>query len=378
MPVSARIREQAAVAVRRGHPWIYRDQVVGTVKAASGDGVTVMDDANSIVCLGMWNGSSPIAIRVWTDGKPLDDVLGERIDRALARRTFDEKTTAFRCLNGEGDRTPGFVVDRYAHVAVMRTDGDGAGVRRSWMARAIFPKLGVRTLVHRDHETGALEHLEGDPAPSSIDVFEHGVPMRVDLAHGQKTGAFLDQRENRRRVGALAHGRRVLNLFSYAGGFSVHAALGGASHTTSVDIAMHAHKTAQDSFKLAGIDPSKHAFVTADAFQFLERAKERGETWDLVVSDPPSFAPSEEKKARAISAYKKLHRACAGVLAKNGIFCASSCSSHVTDRDFLTTLTDDAIGRADLSVTEIHGQPSDHPVLAGWPEGRYLKFVILR
>jgi 23S rRNA (cytosine1962-C5)-methyltransferase len=208
-------------------------------------------------------------------------------------------------------------------------------------------------------------------------VRENGVVMVVDLLRGQKTGAFLDQRDNRRRVRELARGRRVLNLFSYAGGFSTAAVLGGATHVTSVDLAQAAHATAQASMRANGIDPSAHAFVTADAFVFLETAHKKGQRWDLVVSDPPSFAPNEKSRPRALTAYRRLHGACAAVLGPRGILCASSCSSHVSAEDFATTLDDAATGRSDLSLVEMHGPPWDHPTLPAWPEGRYLKFAVL-
>jgi 23S rRNA (cytosine1962-C5)-methyltransferase len=168
-----------------------------------------------------------------------------------------------------------------------------------------------------------------------------------------------------------------LNLFSYAGGFSLHAALGGAVHVTSVDIAAAAHGTAQESFRRAGVDPSKHAFVAADAFTFLETARKSGHRWDLVISDPPSFAPNEKSVPRALAAYRNLHRACAAVLAPGGLFCASSCSSHVPAQAFVGTLDDGALARQDLRLLELFGSPADHPSLPCWAEGRYLKFALL-
>jgi 23S rRNA (cytosine1962-C5)-methyltransferase len=223
-------------------------------------------------------------------------------------------------------------------------------------------------------------HLLGEPMPDTIEVTEHGVPFVVDLARGQKTGAFLDQRENRRRVGEIVQRRgakRVLNLFSYAGGFSLRAALGGAEKVTSVDIAAGAHATAQASFRRAGVDPRAHEFVTADAFAFLAEAKRAEKTWDVVVSDPPSFAPSEKALARATQAYRALHRACAEVLAPGGVFCAASCSSHVDAVTFAATLDDAALGRGDLRLLSMHGPGEDHPTLPAWPEGRYLKFAVM-
>jgi 23S rRNA (cytosine1962-C5)-methyltransferase len=286
-------------------------------------------------------------------------------------------------VNGEGDRMPGFVVDRYGSVAVARVDGDAAAARLADFARAIGPELetlGVSTLVHRSGgkgETPRLDVLRGPPPPDTIAVREHGVPFVVDLVRGQKTGAFLDQRDNRMRVGELARGRRVLNLFSYAGGFSVHAARGGATHVTSVDVAAAAHATAQATFRAAGVDPSLHAFATADVGAFLDAARARGERWDLVISDPPSFAPSEKARPRGLAAYRALHAACAKVLAPGGVFCAASCSSHVDAAAFVATLGDDVLGDSGLSLIELRGPGPDHPTLPAFPEGRYLKFAVL-
>lgn len=374
-----RVTPQAAAAVRHGHPWVYREQIDQGSSAKSGDWVKVEHD-RTLLGVGLYDAASPLAVRMWTREDALPSP-GRLVDRALAWRDtlFSETTNAFRCIHGEGDRMPGFVVDRYGDVVVLRPDGDGARARIDWMLAELWPRLksrGAVSLVLRDPDHGARV-LEGPEPTGSIEVREHDVPMLVDVMKGQKTGAFLDQRENRRRVGTLARGRRVLNLFSYAGGFSLHAVLGGATHTTSVDSAMAAHKSAQDSFRLAGIDPAPHTFACADAFAFLDEAKKSGKKWDLVISDPPSFAPKESAKARALTAYRKLHRACADVLASGGIFCAASCSSHVTERDFVVTLDDSALGRSDLSLREVHGPPADHPSLPGWPEGRYLKFAVL-
>ncbi len=336
---------------------------------------------------------SPIAARLWTHGPsvdlPLDEaLLRSRIAAAFAvrDRLVDARTTAYRWLHGEGDRTPGVVVDRYGEVAVLRLDGEAIASWTDRVADAVFELAsarGVRSLLLRATAKGTEARvdktalLRGEPAPPRITVQEHGVPFVVDLARGQKTGAFLDQRENRRRVGALASGRRVLNLVSYAGGFSLHAALGGASRCTSVDVAAGAHATAQASFRAAGVDPDAHDFVTADVFQFLERAAARGDRWDLVISDPPNMAPSAATRGRALAAYRRLHGACAAVLAPSGILCAASCSSHVGLEDFLSTLDDEALGRDDLRVLEIAGAGPDHPVLPAFPEGRYLEFCVL-
>jgi 23S rRNA (cytosine1962-C5)-methyltransferase len=355
---------------------------------ASGEVVQVVAPGGLAVGQGLCDPGSPIAVRVWTRGREALDtsVFQRRIEAAVALRSSlfaDGTTDAYRVLHGEGDRTPGFVLDRYGKVAVLRTDGEAAGARAGEIGRIAgraLEALGVVSVVHRSGARGQTPHLEpvvGPAPPETVHVREHGVTFVVDLAHGQKTGAFLDQRENRRRVGGLAHGRRVLNLFSYAGGFSLHAALGGATRVTSVDVAAAAHATAQASFLASGVDPRKHAFVTADVQTFLGGAAARGEQWDLVVSDPPSFAPNEKSLARGLASYRALHRGCATVLAPGGVLCAASCSSHVTESEFLKTLDDEALGRSDLRVLETFGAGPDHPTLPAFPEGRYLKFVIL-
>jgi len=359
----------------------------GLAGAEAGEEVQVVAGATA-VGRGYADPASPIAVRLWTRGRdPVDRGLWRaRAARACTLRAMlfaHTRTDAFRVVHGEGDRMPGLVVDRYGPVAVVRTDGDAARAHVENLAEAIWPALtswGVSTLVHRIGSKGevpTLAVLRGEAPPGTVRVEEHGVPFVVDLAKGQKTGAFLDQRDNRRLVGELARGRRVLNLFSYAGGFSLHAALGGATRVVSVDVAAAAHATAQASFRAAAVDPAGHAFVTADVGAFLDGARARGETWDLIVSDPPSFAPSDKAVARALSAYRSLHRACAAVLAPEGILCASSCSSHVDAPSFLGTLDDAALDGRALSVLELRGAGADHPTLAGFPEGRYLKFVVL-
>ncbi|MET0594152.1 MAG: class I SAM-dependent rRNA methyltransferase [Polyangiaceae bacterium] len=387
----AQVNAGAASAVGRGHPWIWRDAVVRPPAGAkTGDPVSVQDSSGRIIAMGLWDATSPLAIRVYAQGEKRNfdgAMLVASVARALARRDRwkdDRDTTAYRLCHGEGDRVPGVVIDRYAETAVLRLDGDAISVWTTELTDGLWPlleSLGIRSFALRAPRGAEgedkLRPIAGAPPPDKVTVRENGIAMVVDLARGQKTGAFLDQRDNRRRVRDLSRGRRVLNLFSYAGGFSTAAALGGATHVTSVDIAQAAHATAQESMRANDIDPSAHSFVTADAFAFLESAHKKGQRWDVVISDPPSFAPNEKSRPRALTAYRKLHRACAAVLTDGGIFCASSCSSHVSAEEFATTLDDGAVGRSDLSLVEMHGAPWDHPTTPAFPEGRYLKFFVL-
>ena len=388
-------------AVRRGHPWIFRSAVISPIGGEARI-VPLLSEREERLGCGVLDPASPIALRVWGVGPEakLDAAaFTERLERAIALRKelfTGGTTTAYRLLNGEGDRTPGFVIDRYGEVAVLRIDGEAARHVSSLLLRdleSVLRRHGITTLLERSSQRNT-ERAAGEEkqksvevrfgeAQTTLEVREHGVPFVVDVMHGQKTGAFLDQRENRRRIGELVARRkaaglgvRVLNLFSYTGGFSQRAALAGGT-VTSVDVAMKAHATAQTSFKLAGLDPRGHSFVTADAFAWLGEAKKKGHQWDVVISDPPSFAPNERSKPNAITAYRALHRACAEVLAPGGTFAAASCSSHVSAEDFLGTLDDLALGRSDLRLVELFGPPADHPTLPSFPEGRYLKLALL-
>jgi 23S rRNA (cytosine1962-C5)-methyltransferase len=378
----------AALAVRRGHPWVFRDALARPpVGLPSGATVELGDPQGAFLGRGLWDAASPIAVRVFDRARGPElsaGVLGARAVSAIARRDgrFDEETTAYRLCNGEGDRVPGLVIDRYDHVAVVRLDTEAWAPHLDGLIAALRSPLaarGVRSIALRvAGEDKRLRRLEGPEPPDRLLVRERGMAMEVDLGHGQKTGAFLDQRENRARVRGLSRGRGpVLNLFSYAGGFSIASALGGAARVTSVDVAAAAHATAQRTFRANGVDPALHAFVSADVFAFLDQARARGERFDMVISDPPSFAPSERARPRALAAYRRLHTAAAGVLAGGGILCASSCSSHVDIEAFLATLDDTALGRSDLHLREVHGQPEDHPTLPSWREGRYLKLAVL-
>lgn len=350
--------------------------------------MSLADDEDKPLGIGMFDASSPIAARVFAQHGPLDErALLSRLEQAFRRRDafIRSDTTAYRLCNGEGDHVPGMVIDRYGHVAIVRLDGEHL---LSWMdaltplvARALAAR-GVRSVALRlgRDEPGdkRTRTLAGEAPPDRLVVHEYGMAMEVDLAHGQKTGAFLDQRDNRAFIRSLAKGRsKVLNLYSFAGGFSVAAALGGAKHVTSVDIASGAHASAQRSFRENGLDPAAHAFITADAFAFLEGAAKRNDRFDLIVSDPPSFAPNEKTKPRALGAYRKLHGALARVLAPGGVLCAASCSSHVSTEEFVATLDEATLGRDDLSLVTMHGHAPDHPTLPAWSEGRYLKMVVL-
>ena len=210
-------------------------------------------------------------------------------------------------------------------------------------------------------------------------IEEHGLRYEVDFEAGQKTGLFLDHRENRRYLRQLAAGKSVLNLFAYTGAFSVSCAAGGASHVTSVDIAAPAIEAAGRNMAHNALPASVHEGVAADVFEFLEEAKQRGRRWDLVIADPPSFASSRAELFGALRAYKKLHTAALSVLTPGGLYAGASCTAQVSPDAFRQTLAEGA-ARAQQRLTVVHeaSHATDHPYAAGHLEGRYLKFVLSR
>jgi 23S rRNA (cytosine1962-C5)-methyltransferase len=397
------LRKNLGRAVRRGHPWIYRDAVTAPAGLPDGALVFVVDAERRAVARGFWDARSPIAVRVVATageadtagpgaGSGLDALVDARLGAALERRlAFIDRaaTDAFRWIHGEADRLPGIHVDLYGAAAVVRADGAGArAFYRDLPARLAAAAAARGLALAAVVERGPRDQPDGDGGAATtwgalpegeLEVRENGVRFGVDLAHGQKGGLFLDQRDNRALVRTLAAGRRVLNLFGYTGGFSVYAALGGAALTTTVDVAAPAIAAARRNFERNGLGDLLSAAAqlhAEDAFAFLERAAAEGARWDLVISDPPSFAPSEQAVPAALRAYARLHRLCAAVTAPGGLFCAASCSSHVRAEAFLETVAAGAraAGRA-FSLVGLRGAAACHPSLAAFPEGDYLKFA---
>ncbi len=222
--------------------------------------------------------------------------------------------------------------------------------------------------------------LWGAEPPDRIAVVEHGITLLVDVRRGQKTGTFLDQRENRRRVRELASGRQsALNLFSYTGGFSLAAALGGVPQVTSVDRDGDAIELARACFRANGLDPADHLFLAEDAFDVLARLKREGRRFDLVVCDPPAFAKSQKAVEAALAGYASLNRAALAVLAPGGLLVTASCSARVSADAFFDAVKEAAMkARVDLQLVEERHQPPDHPVSPQFKEGRYLKCFVYR
>jgi 23S rRNA (cytosine1962-C5)-methyltransferase len=262
----------------------------------------------------------------------------------------------------------------------MQFDGDGpAGFYHPPGIAAWLTETLSLQGVYLSGRSQSSEWLSGQWSGEAVPFLENGVHFTADLIAGQKTGFFLDQRENRAQIRRVAAGRRVLNLFGYTGGFSVYAGLGGAEAVTTVDLAAPALQLAESHWRLNGLEPGRHQVVVADAFTFLAEAAAAQRTWDLVILDPPSFAPSAKAVPKAKAAYQKLIAAGATVTAPQGLLAAASCSSHIDLPAFLT-LCEEAVSQANRRATilAINGQPPDHPAPLALPEFRYLKFVLMQ
>jgi 23S rRNA (cytosine1962-C5)-methyltransferase len=369
-------------AIKSGHPWVYRD-ALRPFRAPPGEVVTVRDAKKAFVARGIAE-EGPIAVRVWTTAnEPIDEAFVRRrvaAAVALRRQVTPADTDAVRLLNGEGDRLGGVHCDRYGRHALLRFDGAGAVVWREAVLAALLAEVealdGVAMKTGRRGET-TVEAIAGTLPDGPIEVREHGMRLLVDLQRGQKTGLFLDHRDSRRLVRQLARGLRVMNLYGYTGGFSIAAGLGGAAKVRTVDVAGPALALAERGWALNGLGPSLHETVKADVPKLLE--SEAPGAWDLIVSDPPSFAPKESAVPAALESYRALHRRALELLGDGGLLLAASCSSHVGREAFETTVIEGASqARVVLQILGRWGADLDHPRMATFPESDYLKVLLCR
>jgi len=388
-PIKLRLARDLVRVIKRGHPWVFAEALRSRPDASVGIQAILLDNKKGReIARGMYDPHSPLAFRVCTvdPTEKLDDSWAKkRLERALSlrRSLFDEQTTGFRLFNGEGDGLPGLICDVYGNVAVIQLDGAGPrnfwnfkGIAQ-WVAQALA--LDCVYLKGRSRQEDYSQVLVGEMPNTMIPFLENGVRFTVDVLHGQKTGFFLDQRENRQHIKTIAAGRHVLNLFGYTGGFSIYAGLGGANHVTTVDTALPALEVAEQHWQLNNLPTANHKTVPVDAFEFLDGAIQAKNVWDLVIVDPPSFASSSNAVEKALAAYQKLIAAAASVTVLDGLLAAASCSSHVDLPMFLTACqTGISKARRRATLLRVTGQPPDHPTPLPFSEFRYLKFVLMR
>jgi 23S rRNA (cytosine1962-C5)-methyltransferase len=397
MKVDAELRLQKDLArhLRAGHPWVFRKAVERAPKGLPAGAIVDVVDEERFVARGYFDPHSAISVRILTrePAEAIDAAFWRRrVARALALRAeLVSGTDGFRMVHGESDGLPGVVADRYGRFAVLKLYSAGLVPHRGEIVEALRAEAGELSGVYGrdevprddDEEEGgapAGRVLWGAEPPERIAIDEHGMKLLVDVRRGQKTGHFLDQRENRRMVRDLARGRpEALNLFGYTGGFSVAAALGGARHVATVDVDRDALALARENFRANGLDPADHAFAAEDAFEMLARFKREGRRFDLVVCDPPAFAKSQRAVDAAVAGYASLNRAALAVLAPGGLLVTASCSARVSAEQFADAVKEAAFkSRVELQLVGETRQPADHPVSLQFREGRYLKCLVLR
>lgn len=367
-------------ALQLGHPWVYRDHIQRSFRAATGAWVRVV--CGRFEAYGLWDNDGPIAVRLFSQKQAPDLAwFTQRLRSAYELRTSiregQPETNAYRMLFGEGDGVPGLVIDRYADFSVVLTYASSLGRLVPWVREALEQVAPGRGVVHK--RGAELTLLSGEHPPERLEVVENGLRFQVAIGVGQKSGLFLDHRENRAHAETLACGKRVLNLFSYSGGFSLYAGRGGASQVTSVDVSQGALDDARANFALNGFRPEDHEFVAQDVFDYLELTARQGRRFDLVICDPPSFAKSRDQLKKALRAYERVNRLALKVIAPHGVLASASCTSQVSAEAFRGVLAE-AASRARVRLQMIHeaGHAVDHPVQAQHIEGRYLKYVVSR
>ncbi len=381
-------------AVKQGHPWLFESGIrKQSGNGRSGDLSIIFDRKNRFLAVGLYDPHSPIRVRILHKGKSatIDTAWFEaKMQTAVSLRAplHQTQTSAYRLIHGPNDGFPGLVIDKYDQTMVLKLytaiwlphlHAVLTALHKYTQPERIVLRLS-RAVQQQTDELGGLQDgmlLAGEPLQNnSVQFQENGLHFVADLIDGQKTGFFLDQRDNRARVEKLAQGRTVLNVFAYTGGFSLYAARGGATRVVSLDLSRPALETAAQNFQLnrtnAAIAAATHEQLVGDAFQELAALQDRGQKFDMVIIDPPSFAHNQAQVERALSAYGRLVRLGLQVLERRGILVMASCSSRISADDFFRKVNEAARrGKRPLIEIERTGHAIDHPV--SFKESAYLK-----
>ncbi|MGQ0569909.1 MAG: class I SAM-dependent rRNA methyltransferase [Armatimonadota bacterium] len=384
-----RLRRHRETRVETGHLWVYEGEIEAVDGApAVGDIVDVGDHRGRFLGRGYINPQSKIRVRILTrQDEPVDEAFfGRRLQAASAlRERVVSGTSAYRLVFGEGDLLPGLIVDRYGDLLVMQTLTAGMDRRRDLLIDLLERQTAATAIYLRnDAKSRTLEGLplhhgfvRGE-APTQIDIHEGPGRFFIDVARGQKTGWFCDQRENRLAAASLARGAEVLDVFCHTGAFGIHAALGGAASVQGVDVSAEALALARTNAERNGVG-ARCIYRESDAFEELRRLQASGYRCDMVILDPPAFARRKAAVPQALAGYKEINLRAIGLLRPEGILVSCSCSWHVGEAMFWTAILEAARdARRTLRLIEFRSQARDHPMLAVMPETRYLKCLILQ
>ena len=376
----------------RRHPWVFSgaiDHVAG--RPAAGDTVAIRAANGAFLAWAAHSPQSQIRARVWSwdEGASIDEgFIRARVAGAIARRAaLTNATDALRLVHGEADELPGVVCDRYADLAVFQFSSAGADRWRELVVDAVLAETGSRTAYERsDLDVRQLEGLpprsgvlRGELAAEDVEIVEHGLRYGIDVVRGQKTGFYLDQRANRDRVRALASRGDVLNCFCYTGGFTLNALAGGARSVLSLDSSGTALALARENARRNGFADARADWLEADVFTALRGLRDAGRRFDLIVLDPPKFAPTAAHAPKAARAYKDINLLALKLARPGGLLVTFSCSGGISPELFQKIVAGAA---ADAGVvTELLDRlqaDADHPALLSFPEGEYLKGLVLR
>ena len=380
-------------SLKRRHPWLFSgavEKVSG--KPGAGDTVEIRDASGKPMGRAAYSPKSQMRARMWTfDANEEVDAafFRRRIERALALREAlpaRRHTNALRLVHGESDGLPGLIVDRYADVLVAQFLAAGVERWRDPILDALSELTAAEAIFERsDAEVRKFEALparvgfaRGNRNASRCPIVEYGLNFRVDVEQGQKTGFFLDQRENRQRVRELAAGREVLDGFCYTGGFSIAALAGGARRITAIESSAPALEVARENLAANPFDAAQVQFVHGDVFAQLRTLRDRAAQFQMVILDPPKFAPSAAQVKNAARAYKDINLLALKLLAPGGLLATFSCSGGVSAELFQSIVAGAALDAgADAKIVERFGAAADHPVALEFPEGEYLKGLLV-
>lgn len=393
--MAVRVSADARRQIASGHPWVFNESIASiSHRGAVGDLAVIFDNDRNFVAIGLWDPASPIRIRILHHGKPVtidDQFWRQRLEAAIARRSvIGDDTDGYRVLNGENDGFSGLVLDRYDGIFVLKVYSSVWLPHLRSLVSIIDELLQPRSVVLRLSRSLADVPLYGltsgmalrGEAPTDPVMFrENGLWFEADVIHGQKTGYYLDQRDNRALVGSMSAGMRVLDVFAHSGGFGVHAAAGGAINVTSVDQSEPALAAGDRNFAhnaaLPNVRHCEHDSMAGDAYEVMDRLVHRRRHYDIVIVDPPSFAQRKTNVERALHAYGQLTQRAVRLARPDGLLVQASCSSRITADQFFATVRGSA-QRAGFDLVEVRrtGHPVDHPVT--FPQGAYLKALFAR
>ena len=384
---AVKVNKRGANRVRHGHLWIYRSDVIA-VDVDGGSIVSVVDESGNFVGQAFYSDKSEIALRFLALTKETidDGWWHNKIRQCCERRNIPSDTNAYRVVYSEGDLLPSLIVDRYADVIVLQTLSQGTDRIKTSLLDILIDQFQPRAVIERND--ARVRQLEGLPltsgticgtTPDQFEILQHGLRFLVSPSGGQKTGSFLDQRENRlaaRDAARVSAGLRALDCFTFNGGFALHLA-GVCKEVIAIDISDQAIEAAKQNAELNHIQNVE--FQVANVFDALRDLEARGERYDTIVLDPPAFAKNRASLKAAIRGYKEINLRALKLLNQGGVLITCTCSYHVSEDLFVEILADAALdARRRLQIMEKRMQASDHPVLLGVPETYYLKCVIAR